>query len=222
MVRESSEQFTNTAKSLIWLLRMNKLKTKYNDLAQCKPESFSLSTALLAMAETVVMHYKSAFMALFTPLKINPVSIVTDFGIAELKTLLEGKEKSFFLRWISDNQFMISLNFSIGTNHAFDINNDAKSAIIAYGTISKLSENKTDIVLETKFKYGLILILVIPLIMLILELTTDLGIPLPFYFVFPLVFILVLLFFRSEEKRLIRDFREYLNSEKNNTLQQHL
>lgn len=147
---------------------------------------------------------------------------MTDFGIAELKTLLEGKEKSFFLRWISDNQFMISLNFSIGTNHAFDINNDAKSAIIAYGTISKLSENKTDIVLETKFKYGLILILVIPLIMLILELTTDLGIPLPFYFVFPLVFILVLLFFRSEEKRLIRDFREYLNSEKNNALQQHL
>lgn len=63
-------------------------------------------------------------MALFAPLKINPVSIVTDFGIAELKTLLEGKEKSFFLRWISDNQF-ISLNFSIGTNHAFDINNYA-------------------------------------------------------------------------------------------------
>ena len=26
--------FTNTAKSLIWLLRMNKLKTKYNVLSQ--------------------------------------------------------------------------------------------------------------------------------------------------------------------------------------------
>jgi len=31
--------FTNTAKSLIWLLRMNKLKTKYNDFAQSKLES---------------------------------------------------------------------------------------------------------------------------------------------------------------------------------------
>ena len=35
MVNESSVLFTNTAKSLIWLLRMNKLKTKYNALAQC-------------------------------------------------------------------------------------------------------------------------------------------------------------------------------------------
>jgi hypothetical protein len=29
--------------------KMNKLKTKYNDLAQCKFESLSLSTALLAI-----------------------------------------------------------------------------------------------------------------------------------------------------------------------------
>jgi len=28
---------------------MNKLKTKYNVLAQCKPESLSLSTALLTI-----------------------------------------------------------------------------------------------------------------------------------------------------------------------------
>ena len=158
-------------------------------------------------------------MNLFNPLKNNLDSIVADAGIAELKTRLNGKEKSFFLKWISDNTFLISLNFSIGTNHVFDINNDAKSAVIAYGAISKLSEDKTDIVLVTKFKYGLLMILVIPLIMLVLELTMNLGIPVPFYFVFPLVFILVLLFFRSEEKRLIRNFREYLNAEKNNALQ---
>ena len=29
--------------------KMNKVKTKYNALAQCKPESLSLSTALLAI-----------------------------------------------------------------------------------------------------------------------------------------------------------------------------
>ena len=33
VVYESSVLFTNTAKSLIWLLKMNKLKTKYNALA---------------------------------------------------------------------------------------------------------------------------------------------------------------------------------------------
>ena len=153
-------------------------------------------------------------MNLFNPIKINIESIEADFGIAELKTLLDGKEKSFFLKWISDNMFIISLNFSIGTNYALDLNNDARSAVIVYGTISKLSEEKTNIALVTKFRYGLLLILVIPLIMLILELTMDLGIPVPFYFVFPLVFILVLFFFRSEEKRLIRNFKEYLNSEK--------
>jgi hypothetical protein len=40
-------QFKNTAKSLIWILKMNKLKTKYNALAQCKLESLSLSIAHL-------------------------------------------------------------------------------------------------------------------------------------------------------------------------------
>jgi len=36
MRKESEVLLTDTAKSLIWLLRMNKLKTKYNALAQCK------------------------------------------------------------------------------------------------------------------------------------------------------------------------------------------
>jgi len=49
VISESYILFTNTAKSLIWLLKMNKLKTKYNALAQCKLESLSLSTALLAI-----------------------------------------------------------------------------------------------------------------------------------------------------------------------------
>ena len=40
---------TNTTKSLIWLLIMNKIKTKYNALALCKIEKFVLSTALNAI-----------------------------------------------------------------------------------------------------------------------------------------------------------------------------
>tara|TARA_B110000438_G_scaffold235552_1_gene232321 strand:+ start:724 stop:873 length:150 start_codon:yes stop_codon:yes gene_type:complete len=34
---------------LIWLLKIIKLKIKYNDLAQLKPESYYLSPALLAI-----------------------------------------------------------------------------------------------------------------------------------------------------------------------------
>ena len=46
---EKLELYTNTAKSLISLLRTNKLKTKHNALAQCKFERLSLSTALLTI-----------------------------------------------------------------------------------------------------------------------------------------------------------------------------
>lgn len=49
MVYESFVIFRNTAKSMIWLLRMKKLKTKYNDFAQFKLEILSLSTTLLAI-----------------------------------------------------------------------------------------------------------------------------------------------------------------------------
>jgi len=58
VVYERSALFTNTAKSLDYPIgkysknlafKMNKLKTKYNVLAQCKLESLSLSTALLAI-----------------------------------------------------------------------------------------------------------------------------------------------------------------------------
>jgi len=47
--QQSSVLFTNTAKSLIWPLRMNKLKTKYNDLAKYELESIVLSIALNAI-----------------------------------------------------------------------------------------------------------------------------------------------------------------------------
>jgi len=50
--RKCSSIYRHT-KSLIWLLRMNKLKTKYNALAQCKLESSMLSTALLAIYKSL-------------------------------------------------------------------------------------------------------------------------------------------------------------------------
>jgi hypothetical protein len=148
-------------------------------------------------------------------LKRYQESLVIDCGIDELKDRIDKKEKTFSVKWLSDSDFKISLNFSVGTNSVFDINNDSKSAISADGILIELTENKTQIDLSTKFKYGLIIILFIPVIMLILELTMDLGIPVPLYFVFPLAFILVLYFFRSEEKRLIGYFKSHIGITKN-------
>lgn len=47
--------FRNTAKSLIRLLRMIKLKTKYNVLAQYKLEDVPLSTAIHAVYKPLVI-----------------------------------------------------------------------------------------------------------------------------------------------------------------------
>jgi hypothetical protein len=49
MVYEIVVPFTNTAKSFYLALKMNKLKTKYKNVAQSKLERLSLFTALLAI-----------------------------------------------------------------------------------------------------------------------------------------------------------------------------
>jgi hypothetical protein len=49
VVYGNSMLFTNNAKSMIWLLKMNKLKTKYNALAQRKIVSLVLSNDILAI-----------------------------------------------------------------------------------------------------------------------------------------------------------------------------
>jgi len=68
--------FTNYAKSLIWLEGINKLKTKYNVLAQCKPESSSLSTALLAHILNVRLKAK-------TLEKLPPIRCTNSLSILE-------------------------------------------------------------------------------------------------------------------------------------------
>lgn len=53
VITESSLPLTNTAKFLYLAFKMKKLKTKYKNLAQSKSESALLSTALLAIYETL-------------------------------------------------------------------------------------------------------------------------------------------------------------------------
>lgn len=137
-------------------------------------------------------------------------SFIVDQGIAELKGRMDKKEKKLFVKWVTDTKFKMSLKFSIGTNYLFDINDESKSAINANGTLIELSENRTQIDIRTKFKYGLILILVLPIVMLILELILDLGIPVSFYLVFPLFFGVILALFKNEERKLIEHFKNQI------------
>ncbi|MBA6154881.1 MULTISPECIES: hypothetical protein [Gelidibacter] len=148
-------------------------------------------------------------------LKLIKEELNVSLNINDIKRITsENSEKMFFLKWLTENEFIISLNFSIGTNYTFDIDNKSKSAIVIYGTVSELTENKTKIILETKYKYGLYIILIIPIIMLILRLSYGLEIPVPFFF-FPIVFFVIIsLIFNSEEKKLIRYFKEHLETEK--------
>ena len=58
--------------------KMNKLKTKYNVLAQSKPESLSLSTALLAIYKSLAIIIKkmkkTILLALFSTLNLTAYS----------------------------------------------------------------------------------------------------------------------------------------------------
>ncbi len=162
---------------------------------------------------------------------MNPLSLIksqnecfeVNVGIENLKQILNRDGKKFHFKWQTENRFIVSLNFSFGSNLLFDTNyHNTKSDIIANGNVTEINHSKTKIALQTKSKYWLTLILIVPLIMLTLELSMNLGIPIPFYFVFPIGFILILNLVNKEDKRLIRKFKEYLNGEINNALQQHL
>lgn len=162
-------------------------------------------------------------MKLLSLLKSRNESLEVDFGIENLKKILDADKKKFYFKWQTEKSFIISLNFSFGTNIVFDTNyHNTKSDIIAEGDLIVLNENRTKINLKTKSKYWLTLLLFAPLFMLTLDFWLNLGIPIPFYFIFPIGFIVVLNLINSEDKKLIRNFKEYLNLEINNALQHRI
>lgn len=145
---------------------------------------------------------------------LDPISkkLQVNLGIKELKTILDSKEKKFHFKWQSKNSFIISLNFSFGSNLIFDINYaNTKSDIIVEGEITALNDSETEIILKTKSKYWLTIILFLPIIVLIFELTFNLGIPFPFFFVFPIGYVILINFINTENKRLINKFKAHLN-----------
>ena len=162
-------------------------------------------------------------MNFFKHLKPKNKKIQVNLGIKELKKTLDSRGKNFHFKWLSENSFIISLNFSFGSNLLFDVNYaNTKSDIIAEGKIAELNDSESTIILKTKSKYWLTFILLLPVLVLFFELTFDLGIPFPFFFVFPIAYVILINFIKTEDEKLIHKFKEHLKKEINNALQQSI
>jgi hypothetical protein len=135
----------------------------------------------------------------------------------ELKQILNRDPGSFHLKWLTDSSFIISLNFSYGSNLILDINRPkTKSEITFYGKLTEIENSKTIIELRTRSKYFLVTWLIaLPLLVVFLQIIFrfDWPIFLIQFILFPLAITGLLNFIRSEEDGLLRKFQEYLNDE---------
>lgn len=155
-------------------------------------------------------------MKFFSSIKPDTEFFTVNIGIDDVKNILGENGKVFYLKWQSEVEFIISLNFSFGSDLLFDTNySNTKSDIIFTGNLIKINGSKTNIVLEPKRNYWLFMLLITPVLMLIIELSMNLGIPIPFYFIFPFVYIVLFFIINSENKRLIKKFEEYLHQKIN-------
>ncbi|MCY2685604.1 hypothetical protein [Salinimicrobium sp. TH3] len=136
---------------------------------------------------------------------------------AELKKILNENPERFHFIWMTENSFIISLNFSYGSNLLFDINRpNTKSEIIFYGKLTEIENSKTKIELKTRSKTFLAtLLIVLPLLVVFLQIIIKFEWPIFLiqFAIFPLAIIGLLNFIRSEEDGLLRIFKEYLNDE---------
>lgn len=158
------------------------------------------------------MKLQSLFKSRTENLKVN-----TD--LADLKKLLDGDNKRFHFKWLSENSFVISFNFSFGTNLIFDTNYpNTKSDIIYYGDLFEKKDSKTEIVLKTKKKLFLpILMIVLPILVIIFQIFVEIEFPVVLIalFLFPILIIGLLSFIKNEEDRLLRVFIEFINNSLN-------
>lgn len=136
---------------------------------------------------------------------------------AELKTVLNGDPERFHFHWLTDSSFIISLNFSFGSNLVWDVNRpNTKSEIIFYGKLSEIENSKSKIELKTRSKTFLAtLLVVLPLLVVFLQIIFRFEWPIFFiqFSFFPLAILGLMHFIRSEEDGLLRLLQEYLNDE---------
>lgn len=156
------------------------------------------------------MEFRSLFKSRTENLRVKITP--TDF-----KKIMDSGEKKFHFKWLANNNFVISLNFSFGSNLIFDANHpNTKSDIIFYGKLTEVDNSKTEIKLKTRSKNFLAtFLIVLPLLVLGFQIIIKMQLPI-FFFVlifFPLIIIGLLNFIKGEENRLLRYFEEYLNNE---------
>ncbi len=136
---------------------------------------------------------------------------------AELKQILNREPGKFHFKWMTESSFIISLNFSYGSNLLFDTNRpNTKSEIIFYGKLTEIENSKTKIELKTRNKTFLVtLLIVLPLLVVFLQIIIKFEWPIFLiqFAIFPLAITGLLNFIRSEEDGLLRIFKEYLNDE---------
>ncbi|SFD28544.1 hypothetical protein [Algibacter pectinivorans] len=150
-------------------------------------------------------------MTIFKHIKPKNERIKVNVGIKTLKQIIDSKEKKIHFKWLSEDSFIISLNFSFGSSRLFDTHYaNTKSDIIATGTLKAINDFETEINLTTKSKYWLMYLLLPPIGMLLIEFIFNLGIPVAFFFLFPILYILIVYVVQQEDKKLLKRFKELL------------
>lgn len=126
--------------------------------------------------------------------KITP----TDFK----RIMMEG-ERNFHFKWLTDSNFVISLNFSFGSNLILDANlPNTKSDIIFYGKLTEMEESRTKIELRSRSKDFLaILLIVFPVLILFLQIIIKMEFLtfLIIFLFFPVIILGLLNLIRGEE-----------------------
>src|SRR5690606_15044734 len=89
----------------------------------------------------------------------------------DLKRIFNEGERNFHFKWLTDRNFVISINFSFGSNLILDTNvPNTRSDIIFYGKLTESGESGTEIKLSSRSKDFLaILFIGFPLLVLFFQ-----------------------------------------------------
>lgn len=156
-------------------------------------------------------------MKLFSLFDSRTENLGVNIKPADFKSIMKEEERNFHFKWLEDNNFIISLNFSFGSTLIFDLTHpNTKSDIIFYGEVNEIGESGTEIRLKSRSKDLLATFLIVfPLMVLCFQLILKMefvSFLIAFLF-FPLVIIGLVNLMRGEEDKLLRLFKEYLNNQ---------
>lgn len=145
------------------------------------------------------------------------VNLGVTISPADFKRIMKEGETNFHFKCLEDNNFVISLKFSVGSNLFFDVTPaNTKSSIIFYGKLHEIEGSRTEIRLRSRSRhFSAALFIVMPVLVVCFQMIFKLE-PVIFFVVFiifPLLIYGTLNFIRSEEDQLLRLFKEHLNNQ---------